>query len=238
MDLTSLRWRSALLEGVGVLTGILIAFGIDAAWDMRQDRAREAGYLEALSAELGTNRDRFEEYQRRLQGSLDGDEYALREVVFAEGAVTPDDLLEMSRRSSGSFIVLPERAALADILSSGGVAYIEEAGIRRLIARYADLLDRQLVGQENLVDFWRGRMAMYYEGHSSLYDMIGGVSWYEGGLPSGLGGFDGDVEAFAANREFANLLVHRSILIGLARSATDDLLDVMAELSNALAEAV
>lgn len=234
----SSKWRGPILEGLGVLTGILIAFGIDAAWDARQDRVREMGYLEALRSELATNRDRFEDYKESLQRESDGDEYALREVVFAAGPVSPADLREMSYRSAGSFLALPERAALSDILSSGGISFVQDAAIRRLIARYADMLDQQIAAQESLVGFWRGRMAMYYEAHSSLYDLIGGVTWYGDGLPTDLGSFDGDVDAFAGNREFANLLVHRSILIGLARSATDELLGAMTDLSDALESAV
>jgi hypothetical protein len=81
-------------------------------------------------------------------------------------------------------------------------------------------------------------MTEYYTAHSSLYDMIGGVSWYSGGLPLDLGSFDGDLDGFVGNREFANLLVHRSILLGLARDATDNLLAVMSELSAALGKTV
>lgn len=238
MGIQSLRWRSALLEGLGVLAGILLAFAIDAAWDDRQERLRESGYLEALQAELATNRERFQEYKVLLQLSRDGDAYALENVVFAEAGVTRSDIVEMTQRSAGSFLTLPERAALADILSSGGIAFIEDPAVRRLISRYSDVLDQQMATQRDLIELWRGRMAAYYETHASLYDMVGGVEWYGGGLPLDLGSFEVDVDAFVDNREFANLLVHRSILIRLAAEATDRVLDVSAMLSATLDGAV
>lgn len=234
MELQSLRWQSALLEGIGVLVGILIAFGIDAAWDTRGDREREAVYLEALQAEIATNRARFEDHREFLRWTLQEDEKALRTVVFAEGPVTSDVILAMSETLPGSFLVLPERAALSDILSSGGISFVEDPGLRRLISRYADALDQQVAAQENLVGLWRGRMSAYFEAHGSLYDMAESRDWVTGGL----GDFDFDVEAFEGNREFGNLVVHRSILAGLAVDATDELLGVIDELSAALDEAV
>lgn len=226
---------TALIEAGSVLAGVLIAFWIDAAWDNRRDRGRERGYLQALAAELATNRDRFGRYQELLDGQIRTNDHALRTIVFAQGPVPPDMVREWLRTTAALFLELPEQAALSDILSSGGISFIEDPAVRRLISRYADALDRQRAYQENITAQWTASFVPYSTRHASLYDMVVGVPWNDGTVAAGLGSFDDDAEAFVGNREFANLLVHRSLLIAMSRSATGQLLDVMEALASRLA---
>ena len=49
------------------MASILLAFGIDAAWDVRQEREAEDQLLRTLLAEIDVNREEFE--YRRTQGA-------------------------------------------------------------------------------------------------------------------------------------------------------------------------
>jgi hypothetical protein len=144
----------------------------------------------------------------------------------------------VARTTAALFLELPERAALADILSSGGASFIEDPSVRRLISRYSDALDRQRAFQDTITEQWNARFVPYSMKHSSLYDMIVGVPWNDGMVAPDLGSFEDDVEAFVDNREFANLVVHRSALIAMSRDATERLLEVMHELSSRIEKAV
>ena len=228
---------TALLEAVSVLAGVLIAFSIDAAWDNRRDRGREKGYLSALAAEIETNRERFCGYLDQLQSQLHTGDRALREIVFAQGTVDPGAVRGWLQSTGALYLELPEQAALSDILSSGGVAFIEDPGVRRLISRYSDALGRQRASQDNITMQWNAHFIPYTTRHCSLYDMVGGVPWNDGWVTPGLGSFGDDTEAFVANRDFANLIVHRIILVAMARDATDRLLVVIDELSGRLVRA-
>jgi hypothetical protein len=229
---------TALIEASSVLAGVLIAFWIDAAWDTRKDRGRERGYLRALAAELTTNRDRFGRYRESLDAQIETNDQALRTIVFARGSVPPDSVREWLRTTAALFLELPEQAALSDILSSGGISFIEDPAVRRLISKYSDALDRQRAFQDNITAQWNANFVPYSTRHASLYDMVVGVPWNDGTVASGLGSFDDDAAAFVGSREFANLLVHRSALIAMARIATEQLLDVMHELSVHIGDAV
>jgi hypothetical protein len=44
--------RRLLVEGLAIVLSILVAFGIDAAWDLRQDRLQEVEILEGLEREF------------------------------------------------------------------------------------------------------------------------------------------------------------------------------------------
>jgi hypothetical protein len=229
---------TAVIEAASVLTGVLMAFWIDAAWDNRKDRRRERGYLQALVAELATNRDRFSRYRELLDGQIQTNDRALRTIVFAEGPVPPELVRNWLRTTAALFLELPEQAALSDILSSGGISFIEDPAVRRLISRYSDALDRQRAFQDNITAQWNAGFVPYSTAHASLYDMAVGVPWNDGAIAAGLGSFDDDAHAFVGNRQFANLLVHRSLLIAMSKNATEQLLDVMHDLSASLGEAV
>ena len=228
---------TAIIEAISVLAGVLIAFWIDAAWDNRRDRSRERGYLHALRAELATNRDRFRRYRELLDGQVETNDKALQTNVFAEAPVPPDSIREWLRTTAALFLELPEQAALSDILSSGGISFIEDPAVRRLISRYSDALDRQRAFQDNITSQWNTGFVPYTTRHASLYDMVVGVPWNDGTVASGLGSFNDDAAAFVGNREFANLLVHRSLLIAMSGNATDQLIEVMHELSGRIGAA-
>ena len=52
-----MKWRSAVLDGFAVLVRILLAFAIDAWWDLRNQEEEAQAYLEALETELIENRE-------------------------------------------------------------------------------------------------------------------------------------------------------------------------------------
>jgi len=55
-----LAWKRRAGEMAVVVTSILLAFGIDAAWEARGERADERAALEALLQEMTSNRDALE----------------------------------------------------------------------------------------------------------------------------------------------------------------------------------
>ncbi len=128
----------------------------------------------------------------------------------------------------------PERAALSDILSSGGIAFIQDPGIRLLVARYSLRLDQHMGSQEALDDLWDDALVGYLSNHSSLVDMLPA----EEGPVRRRGAFEVDVEAFVENRDFANLLTRRLILLDRIQLATENLLETMEQLRESLPPAV
>ena len=63
-------WLRVLVEGVVIVGSILLAFGIDAWWDARQERVEEAEILAGLHREFTGNRDalnrRIEQHSNML----------------------------------------------------------------------------------------------------------------------------------------------------------------------------
>ena len=71
----SIPWLRILIEGVVIVGSILLAFGIDAAWTERQERAEERRLLVDLRAEFHENRD-------LLTTSIQSHEQALAEAEW------------------------------------------------------------------------------------------------------------------------------------------------------------
>jgi len=229
------RWRSAAIQGFGVLAGILLAFAIDAGWDERGDREREAVYLAALVDELEVNTAIFERFAVYLREEAEENTRGIVDVVSAEGQVTDTEINEMVYDVGPVRARVPERAALIDLMTSGGIAYIREPSVRRMIAEYSQALDFYDEAMVTLDDLWDGSLYEYMEAHASLVDMLEGS-----GIPPypDARSFAPDREAFVGNRQFANLLVARGLRIRWASDSVAGLLESMASLRNALRPAV
>ena len=229
------RWRSATIQGLGVLVGILLAFGIDAAWSERGEREREFLYLAALEAELEVNAANFEDFADFLREEYETNRRGLLDVASAEAGVTDAEINRVVYEVGPVRPRVPERAALVDLMTSGGIAYIRDPAVRRLIAEYAQALDLYDESMVSLDDLWDGSLYDYYERHASLVDMLvgSGEAPYVDAMS-----FSPDRQAFVGNRQFANLLVARGLRLGVASSSVARLLDAMAALQQALRPAV
>ncbi len=53
-------WLRVFVEGVVIVVSILLAFGLQAWWDGRQEREEQEAYLTAVSGELRTVKARME----------------------------------------------------------------------------------------------------------------------------------------------------------------------------------
>jgi len=229
------KWRNAALQGLGVLVGILIAFGIDAWWDGWVDRQREAIYLQALATELEYNEEGFAEFLGSIEANVQSNDDALELVATPQARASSEEIQAMAAAVGPVRPAIPETAALTDMLTSGGIGLTRDPVTRRLIARYARVLEQHREAQDALDDLWNGSLYEYFLRHGSLVDMplTSGARRFEH-----IGGFTPDVGAFAGNREFANLLVYRGILLGGIERETRQVLDIISELRAVLARGI
>ncbi|MGI9628339.1 MAG: hypothetical protein ACR2QM_16010 [Longimicrobiales bacterium] len=102
----AIPWARVFVEGFVIVVSILLAFGIDAAWDQHVERREEAEILADLSAEISLN----------LQ-SLEGIT-AMHQRIFDDAGrlVSTTGLLSVAARLSGRGI---DEAFLADPRTPG-----------------------------------------------------------------------------------------------------------------------
>lgn len=142
-----INWFRILAEAIAIVFSILLAFGIDAAWDLRGDRRREESYLRRLRIEFQDNR------QDLLDDRTDRDRI-IADFAFVLGAsADPDRAIpaEIGRRLqnlSGNFrFYSPAQAVLNELISSGDLGLLRSDSLRHALLRYDEVRQR-LAGVE------------------------------------------------------------------------------------------
>ena len=129
-------WLRVFVEGVVIVGSILLAFGIQAAWDERQERAEEQRVLVALFAEfeengevlalaLGEYRQRYLEGARLLE-LMDAGASEIDEAEF-------DQLVRVLLLSQTFHL---ESGAHSGLLASGNMDVISDESLRNRLAAW------------------------------------------------------------------------------------------------------
>ncbi|MDT8340793.1 MAG: hypothetical protein RQ751_04705 [Longimicrobiales bacterium] len=128
-------WRRWLAEFVVIVVGVLVALGVDAAREAREERAREAAYLEQLHADLTTTADSLraaiavEETARaggdRLLDALDG------------GELPPPDMLGTWLQSATNWSTFqPNMGTVTALVESGDFRLLRDPILRQAVLQY------------------------------------------------------------------------------------------------------
>jgi hypothetical protein len=218
---SELRWRSALLEGVAVLLGILAAFSIDAWWDLRSEQQDRRSYLVAIATELEANRELILEDFESLDAWIEQGTQFLDDVVALDANPTYDEVRNMVWETGPNQTTPLLRAAVDDLVSSGGISLIESAELRRSIARYIRALDRDADEQEDVRLNFQQFVLPYHIDHVSFAD----YNWEQAiGVEESETSFELDLDAFVENRDYANRLISRMLGYSNLRETHGDLL--------------
>ena len=153
----SRSWRSLVAESLAVIASILIAFGLDAWWDRRGAEDELRAELLNVREELASNRAEFEsrrEQHRRAQGSIDRLLRTLDASPRGARVIVPDTVL------MEAFVFVPSSdpstGALDALISSGGLANLASADLKRDLAglrdSYGDLREAELVARSLAYD--------------------------------------------------------------------------------------
>ena len=134
-------WRRVAVEGAVIVSSILLAFAIDAAWDERKERSRERGLLESLESE-------FQENLLAIQRVADihkRDEAAAVSLAELLTAAQPGPSAETERLLSlvylGGVTLNVSSGALDSYLSGGNPEVIENRRLRTLLHSWSGLLE-------------------------------------------------------------------------------------------------
>ncbi len=201
-----LNWRSAVLDGLAVLVGILLAFTIDAWWDLRNQDEEARSYLQALETELIENREIIDQDLQSLQAWVEESRDFLENVAAPKANPSYERVGEMVWKTNPAQTTPLLRAAVDDLISSGGLQGIRSAELRRAIAQYIRTLDRDASELEDVRNNFREYVLQYHIQHGSFTEF----DWEEyAEVEESSVSFELDVDAFAANRDYANLLIVR-----------------------------
>ena len=154
-----------LAEAVVIVTSILLAFGLDAMWEQRNDGAAEVRLRASLVREFRSNRKILEETMAGVRTGLGR--------IDTVAAMTPAQLLALPEDSAWVYLDDLSRPYTAELssgitssaVSSGTLALIRDEALRESIAgwlgRTDDIRERAgvMVGQEAYVESAVDRVA-------------------------------------------------------------------------------
>ena len=132
-------WLRIVLEGVVIVTSILLAFGIDAWWEGRRERADVVRELQNVELELVENRDKLDfnlVLHRRVAASID-ELVTLMDDLSVSSIEIPDTLVELLLFTPTTN---PSTGAIDALVASGRLSFIRDDVLRRRIAGWKGIL--------------------------------------------------------------------------------------------------
>lgn len=231
--LTLRHWKRAVLDGGAVLVGILLAFGIDAAWEQRGDRIRAEAYQTALVREVELTRELLESQGGVIESRREHLDRVFTEIVYASGDLDRGTLLDVLLGDGlGPYTVRePSRGALTDLLASHGLGVLDDHEVRQLLAVYAQELETNVDRQQAVQNDWTSSITAYLGVNLSLPDLLE-ADFDVPGLRAGT--FPVRHQAFVGNRDFANLLTLQAFLLLRLDESRRSLMETADEVLRAL----
>ncbi len=203
-------WLRVFVEGVVIVGSILLAFGIQAWWDGRQERVEERQALEALARDFESAAEEMD------QVLLVMDSVAIAANIILGWTGPSAD----SRHADSLALLLPSITRVTDfhppvgtlqaLLGSGDLRLIRNDSLRAALASFPSRLD-QIKTTEGY-----GADVLFGELHPYLNQSIPMRRFGRAG--DGATQFDSDVEGLLRSLEFENLvqlkLTHLAFLEG------------------------
>lgn len=140
-----------VLELILIICGILVAFWIDTRWAEYQDRKQAENYLNALHLELSAVQ---KNYQERIDVLNEGITYTvtlLEHINQGPESISEDSLHALLWNIRPSDRFFPERAAIDDIVNSGGLSLLESDILRRSISSYIKAIEEDVDLQQEVL---------------------------------------------------------------------------------------
>ena len=235
-----LPWKRFLAEGVAIVASILVALGVDAAWESRADRRAEAEELSRLAEEFQTNIDDF---RRRIAGqtSLLAHQDSLRMMLESGARDRPISV------SNGFLVTLlfatvpePETAVMDALISSGRLSLITDPDVREGLAsvssRFSEL---ELMQEMRARDHYMDHVLPYLTRVSDLQSLIDSRS----GDPRRLNDWSGYPWLGSEGRttvpnsiEFRNLVYQQRLWSGEALRSLEESVELLEAVHRLLVE--
>jgi hypothetical protein len=142
-------WRRIVIEAMAIVVSILLAFGIDAWWDERQERQEERRLLQSLQAEFTATRRLLEDAladHRRVRDQA----ISLTHFGMSGGTLPPpvfEQPVQLVNVLTDVITFHPKTGALDGALASGHLDLITNYALRDALAgwprTFAEFLEQQ-----------------------------------------------------------------------------------------------
>ncbi len=230
------QWPRFVMEGVVIVASILLAFGIEAWWDLRGESLAAESRLEAVQTELGEARNGYAGHLTQLDTQDSLAVLILREVSQYSGSAARLDTLLWRLGPPPEYS--PPMSAYGDATSTGSLSLITSDALRRALAEYRVLVEddtrEQAIARAGfdtrMVPLW-----LEYVSTRDHFDVAKGFPSWVGFVPDlPTVPFASDYPGLLQDRRFSSNVVGRTFLVSRVRirhhrvlEAIDDVLDLI-----------
>ena len=146
----AIPWTRILVEGVVIVGSILLAFGIDAMWDARQERQRTERHLQALIREVRQTQDEIRLEIRGVNRGLEGSRAVLELIRGDDPGVTPEQLADAIAVSMNVGIFTAPQPVLTTLLTSGELLEFGDDSLLSLLGGWRAAVEHLRIDAEHL----------------------------------------------------------------------------------------
>jgi hypothetical protein len=148
--MSRIRWapvRRFVWETLAVLSGILIAFGLDAWWDTHQDRDELRESLSAVHAEFSDSRAQLDSVMAVNGAAIDGTDAFLGMTAEEISRLDPADARTLFRALMRADTFDPAASAIDAVISANVLERIDKLQLRSALSAWSggvsDLVEEQ-----------------------------------------------------------------------------------------------
>jgi hypothetical protein len=209
-------WLRIFAEGVAIVVSILLAFGIQAWWEERQEREEERRILQALSEDFSETR---EDLLSNTAGTVESSEQAKELLrIMSEGSANEqaEEVIALLANSFTTWTYEPRLSTYEEIIGSGDLGLVRSDTLRVQMALAVAFVETLLRHRETGASRWYAIEEPYLIGIGAREHL---ARYRDPGLPAFGGAID--VEAILTP-ELANILYGRMDLVGDLVYMTDN----------------
>jgi hypothetical protein len=235
-EANNIQWKRLSTEAAVIVASILLAFGIDAWWEGRQDRQLEQSILSSLLDEFRGIEKMFGHERRTQQGILDATQRLLRATLDSDfelerGAIDRN-LADIGWASDATDW---NTAVLDGLISGGDISLVSNTDLRRVLAIWPARIERIKL-------YYREDSAYFFSTLGPFLNMnaymppVANAGQFEPGHPENevyvsrySHSADYDNSTLLSDRVFQNILIDKVYrqenILGIAFSGLDEHLD-------------
>ena len=201
-------WLRVFVEGVVIVGSILLAFGIQAWWEGRQDDGRAHDHLLALQDDFVANLDSLRGNIARLESIQGSAVHILAIMVGEEGRPSADSLVDLTWDAFSFPPYEPFTVAYDNLISSGDIALLQDDQLTTALALFMSQVEHYRRGEWQL-DQWNRVIQQFVVAEMSPLDWLPRDYRADRGLPEPVTSTDWD--ALLQSPNFEGVLVNRVI---------------------------
>jgi len=229
-----IQWPRIVTEGIAIVASILLAFGIQAWWETRQDRSLELDTLERLDTQLSAIDSVLSDYQTRQLDAVEACEVLLS-LVGPSGSsdLAADSIATLIAKIRVPYTVAPPTGTMTALESSGQLATLSNQQLLSDLANWRALLQDHQEDEARLGEMIASNLDPFLLTHASLVEigMQHPFPHLAGSVP---GAFPVDIRELLRSRIFENLVEDRRRLGANAVSNYEILRGRLADLQSTI----